>query len=57
MVVTYILKLDPHSKLILWSYVTVLWISMLFVALPVAGQGFLGKKGGKFAWVESLSCI
>ena len=54
MVATYILKLDPHSILILWSYVTVLWISMLFVALPVAGQGFLGKKGGKFAWIEQL---
>jgi hypothetical protein len=51
---THILKLDSHSTWMLWTYVTVLWISMLFVALPVAGQGFLGKKGGRFAWVEQL---
>jgi hypothetical protein len=51
---THILKLDSHSTWILWPYVTILWISMLFAALPVAGQGFLGRKGGRFAWVEQL---
>jgi len=51
---THILKLDSHSTWILWTYVTVLWISMLFTALPVAGQGFLGRKGGRFAWAEQL---
>jgi len=51
---THTLKLDSHSTWILWTYVTVLWISMLFAALPVAGQGFLGRKGGRFAWVEQL---
>ena len=35
-------------------YVFLLWLSMLFIALPVAGQGFLGKKIGRFAWLEQL---
>jgi hypothetical protein len=51
---THILKRDPHSVWILCPYVAVLWISMLFVALPVAGQGLLGRKGSRFAWAEQL---
>jgi hypothetical protein len=52
--VTHLLKLDPHSVWILCPYVAVLWISMLFVALPVAGQGVLGSKGSRLAWAEQL---
>jgi hypothetical protein len=51
---THVLKGDPHSVRILWPYVAMLWISMLFVALPVAGQGLLGSKGSRFAWAEQL---
>ena len=51
---THILKLDSRSTGILWAYITVLWLSMLFAALPVAGQGFLGRKGGLFVWAEQL---
>lgn len=51
---THILKWNPRSVWILYPYVTVLWISMLFVALPVAGQGLLGRKGSRFAWAEQL---
>ena len=54
MIGTYILKLNPQSVWILCSYLAVLWISMLFVALPVAGQGLLGRKGSRFAWAEQL---
>ena len=35
-------------------YIAVLWLSMLFVALPVAGEGFLGRKSGSFTWLEQL---
>jgi hypothetical protein len=36
------------------AYVTVLWLSMLFVALPIAGVGFMGRKSGPFTWFEQL---
>jgi hypothetical protein len=51
---TDMVKWNPRSVWILCTYVTVLWISMLFVALPVAGQGLLGRKGSGFAWAEQL---
>ena len=51
---TYILKINPQSVWILCAYVSFLWISMLFVALPVAGQGVLGRKGSRFAWAEQF---
>ena len=54
MIGTYILKWNPRSVWILCPYAAVLWISMLFVALPVAGQGLLGRKGSPFAWAEQL---
>ncbi|MDY6951376.1 MAG: hypothetical protein SWE60_07690 [Thermodesulfobacteriota bacterium] len=50
----HVLTWDPRSIWILAAYVAFLWVSMLFVALPVAGQGVLGKKGGPFAWAEQL---
>ena len=54
MIGTQLLKWNPRSVGILSAYVAVLWISMLFVALPVAGQGLLGSKGSRFAWAEQL---
>ncbi|MDY6987074.1 MAG: hypothetical protein SWQ30_03360 [Thermodesulfobacteriota bacterium] len=54
MIGAYILKWNPRSLWIFSAYVAVLWISMLFVALPVAGQGLLGRKGSPFAWAEQL---
>ena len=54
MIGTHILKWNPRSVWILSSYVSVLWVSMLFVALPVAGQGVLGRKGSPLAWAEQL---
>ena len=35
-------------------YVALLWLSMLFIALPVAGEGFLGKRSGRLSWLEQL---
>lgn len=35
-------------------YVLLLWLSMLFIALPAAGEGMLGNKSGHFAWLEQF---
>lgn len=35
-------------------YVFGLWLAMLFTALPVAGQGVMGNKLGRFVWAEQL---
>lgn len=35
-------------------YVALLWLSMLFIALPIAGEGILGRRSGKFSWLEQL---
>jgi hypothetical protein len=35
-------------------YVVLLWLSMLFVALPVAGEGLLDRKSGPLTWFEQL---
>ena len=49
-----ILDLDLLNGWLIALYVSILWISMLFVALPVAGQGILGKKIGSHTWIEQL---
>jgi hypothetical protein len=36
-------------------YVALLWLSMLFIALPVSGEGILGRKSGPHAWLEQLA--
>jgi hypothetical protein len=35
-------------------YVFVLWLAMLAVALPIAGQGFMGSKIRSSVWLEQL---
>jgi hypothetical protein len=35
-------------------YTLLLWLGMLFSALPVAGVGFLGRKAGRLVWLEQL---
>jgi hypothetical protein len=50
-----ILKLELVNVLLIALYVFMLWLSMLFVALPIAGQGFLGKRLGPFTWLEQLA--
>ena len=42
------------SFLAISLYIALLYLSMLFIALPVAGEGFLGKKSGPFIWLEQL---
>jgi len=45
---------DIGSVKVISPYVFFLWLAMLFVALPVAGQGLLGRRIGRFAWIEQL---
>ena len=35
-------------------YVGLLWLSMLFIALPVAGEGLFGRRSGSLIWLEQL---
>jgi hypothetical protein len=49
-----IFKLDLHSGWLIALYTLMLWLSMLFVALPTAGQGVLGRKLGPYTWLEQM---
>jgi hypothetical protein len=49
-----ILKVEPMNGWMIALYVFLLWLSMLFVALPTAGQGFLGKRLGSLTWLEQF---
>lgn len=53
-IIAKILEIDASSIKIIAPYVFVLWLSMLFIALPVAGHGMLGKRLGDLVWVEQL---
>lgn len=45
---------DPLLPWAVTVYVLILWLAMLSVALPVAGQGFMGKKIRRAVWLEQL---
>ena len=45
---------DTRLILAIVVYVFVLWVAMLFFALPVAGQGIMGKKIRGMVWAEQL---
>ena len=45
---------DPLLPLAIAVYALVLWLAMLALALPVAGQGFMGKKIRQSVWLEQL---
>jgi hypothetical protein len=47
--------LETFSFALAALYVVLLWLSMLFIALPTAGQGLLGKKAGPLTWLEQLA--
>ena len=46
--------LDLRSIWPIAVYALVLWLAMLITALPVAGQGFMGSKISRYAWLEQL---
>ena len=45
---------DTRLILAIVIYVCLLWIAMLLVALPVAGQGTMGKNISGIIWAEQL---
>jgi len=45
---------DPLLPLAITVYVLILWLAMLAVALPIAGQGFTGNKIRRSVWLEQL---
>ena len=49
-----IFSLNLLNAWLIMFYTFILWLSMLFVALPTAGQGFLGKKLGPLTWLEQM---
>ncbi|OGW36823.1 MAG: hypothetical protein A2Y97_06130 [Nitrospirae bacterium RBG_13_39_12] len=49
-----LLKWNATSVLMITLYIILLWLSMLFIALPVAGFRFLGRKLGASTWLEQL---
>jgi len=53
-VASQVLGFNTLSFSLISFYVLFLWLSMLFIALPVAGEGMLGKKSGAFSWFEQL---
>jgi hypothetical protein len=54
-VLVSILKIKPINGWLIALYVLMLWVSMLFVALPIAGQGLLGRRLGPVTWLEQLA--
>jgi hypothetical protein len=53
-VLTSLFHLDPGNGTLFTTYVFLLWLGMLFSALPIAGVGFLGRRAGRFTWLEQL---
>ncbi|HAX17591.1 MAG TPA: hypothetical protein DCY00_03220 [Actinobacteria bacterium] len=47
--VATITDFDILSPWLVSLYVGLLWFSMIFIALPVAGEGPLGRKSGKLS--------
>jgi hypothetical protein len=47
-----LLKLPICSPYGVSLYFTFLYLSMLFLALPIAGQGMAGKRAGRQTWFE-----
>jgi hypothetical protein len=53
-VISAALKINALSPYAVSFYFFIMWLSMLFIALPVAGQGVFGKKLHHSTWLEQL---
>ena len=53
-VIARIAGFDLQWAIAIAVYVIMLWLAMLAVALPIAGQGFLGNKIRSSVWLEQL---
>jgi hypothetical protein len=52
--ITRIAGFVPTLPLAIVVYVLILWLAMLSIALPVAGQGLMGNKIRRSVWLEQL---
>jgi uncharacterized membrane protein YagU involved in acid resistance len=53
-VIAKVADFDIQQVVPIVVYVFILWLAMLAVALPIAGQGFMGNKIRKNVWLEQL---
>ena len=53
-IIARILEFDNQSAVPIAIYIFVLWLAMLAVALPVAGQGLMGNRIQGPVWFEQL---
>ena len=52
--IAQIVGIDIRAVWAIALYVLILWLAMLFAALPIAGQGFMGSKINRYVWLEQL---
>ena len=53
-VIARLVDFEVQSVVPVVVYVFILWLAMLAVALPIAGQGFMGNKIRSIVWLEQL---
>jgi hypothetical protein len=53
-VIISLFAITATSIPVIAPYVVFLWLAMLLVALPIAGQGLLGRKIARCSWIEQL---
>lgn len=53
-IISAILKINALSPYAISFYFFIMWLSMLFIALPVAGQGIFGNRLHRSTWLEQL---
>ncbi len=54
LLVTRLMGWEANSGLLVSVYFFILYVSMLFIALPTAGQGMFGRNAGPYTWLDQL---
>jgi hypothetical protein len=52
--VAWLFGFDLRNIWAIGIYMLFLWLAMLFTALPIAGQGFMGNRLHRYVWLEQL---
>jgi len=53
-IIAEVIDVAPDSVGLVAAYVFLLWLAMLLTALPVAGQGILGRRLADSVWIEQF---
>lgn len=53
-IIAEVIDVEANSVGLLAAYVFLLWLAMMFAALPVAGQGVLGRRLAGSVWIEQF---